>query len=201
MIPPPPPAYLTGTTGTARWSRASSVLLLPQIGLPAAVTLRVRAPEPTGSLEIWQNGRERLTVVPLTGAWQTISVDLQARVASGILKPSDVVLELRTTPTRLTDGREVGVLVDSVSYRTTALPSLPYPAQLLIAALLGIGGWLLVSRTTPAPAHAAGGGCGCGVCLSRRGSDCMHYCFCSSIVGNHSTPIRCAGYPSQCLPW
>lgn len=156
VIPPPPPAYLAGTTGTARWSRASSVLLLPQIGLPAAVTLRVRAPEPTGSLAIWQNGRERLTVVPLTGAWQTISVDLQARVASGILKPSDVVLELRTTPTRLADGREVGVLVDSVSYRTTAMPSLPYPAQLLIAALLGIGGWLLVRRTTPAPTHAAG---------------------------------------------
>ncbi len=152
VIPPPPPAYLAGTTGTARWSRASSVLLLPQIGLPAAVTLRLHAPAPTGTLEIWQNGRELLAVVPLTGAWQTISVDLRASVASGILKPSDVVLELRTVPTRLADGREVGVLVDVVTYRTTALPSLPYPAQLLIAALLGIGVSLLVRRPAPAAA-------------------------------------------------
>ncbi|NJL06257.1 MAG: hypothetical protein HC911_15400, partial [Chloroflexaceae bacterium] len=152
VIPPLPPAYLAGTTGTARWSRASSVLLLPQIGLPAAVTLRLHAPAPTGTLEIWQNGRELLAVVPLTGAWQTTSVAIRASVASGILKPSDVVLELRTGPTRLADGREVGVLVDVITYRTTALPLLPYPAQLLIAALLGIGVGLLLHRHPPASA-------------------------------------------------
>ncbi len=152
VIPPPPPAYLAGSDGSVRWTTTQAYLLLPQAGLPAQVTLRVRGwrPDTTAppTLEIWQNGRERLAAVALDGGWQTITVNLSGSVAAGLLKPADVVLELRSDTTTLADGREVGVLLDAVEYRTAALPVLPYPAQLALAALLGSCLWLLL-RTAP----------------------------------------------------
>lgn len=154
VTPPPPPAYLAGSDGTARWTGERAYLLLPQAGLPAEVRLRVRGWRPAGdpppTLAIWQNGRELLATVPLNGDWQEIGVALSDSVAAGLLKPADVVLELRSDTATLPDGREVGVLVDAVEYRTTGLPLLPYPAQLAVAVLLAGLLWLLL-RPTPAP--------------------------------------------------
>src|SRR5262249_31673675 len=58
-------------------------------------------------------------------------------IDGGLLKPNDVVVEIRSTTAPLGDGdpRRVGVLLDRVTYRSGPAPVTPYPAQLLYGAL------------------------------------------------------------------
>ncbi|NJP06808.1 MAG: phospholipid carrier-dependent glycosyltransferase [Chloroflexaceae bacterium] len=134
--------YLVGSDGSARWSRAVSYVVLPQAGLPASVTLRLRGWRESGEpprLRIVLNGQHPLATFRTTGDWEEHTVV----IADGWSKPSDVVLELHSDTTSLPDdGRDVGVLLDQVTYRVTAGRGgwiMPYPAQVLggaIAALL-----------------------------------------------------------------
>ena len=128
--------FLSGAVGGARWSKASSALLLPQIGLPAEISLRMRGPtlsvSPT-EVAIYLNGAELLGRVTLGADW----VEQSFRVESGLLKATDIFIELRADQAELPDGRVVGALLDSATYRTTGWPIMPYPAQLLYGALAG----------------------------------------------------------------
>jgi 4-amino-4-deoxy-L-arabinose transferase-like glycosyltransferase len=128
--------YLAGSDGAARWSRSTSYLVFPQIGLPAELTLRLRGRDgsPTDLL-VLLNGEEQLARLAVGPEWQELRVPFQ----SGLLKPSDVVIELRATTDQLssTDPRQVGVLMDAAVLRTNGLPITPYPAQLAWGALAG----------------------------------------------------------------
>lgn len=133
------PAYLDGSDGRVRWSRARSFLLFPQAGLPATLSLRVRGWRPPGAaspdIEIVLNGRTRLGRFQTSNAWQ----DIQLSITKGAFKPDDVVIEIRTLPpaTLPDEGREVGVLLDRATYRVAGERGLitPYPVQMGYGAL------------------------------------------------------------------
>ncbi len=130
-------AYLHGSDGSARWTRAESYLLLPQAGLPAEVVIRLRGWRTDGSppnIAILVDGREAYAGAT-TGEWQEVRIPLR-RVS---LKPEDVLVTIRSdvAPVSAGDPRLVGVLVDTVVYRTAQPPLQPYPAQLAWGALAG----------------------------------------------------------------
>jgi 4-amino-4-deoxy-L-arabinose transferase-like glycosyltransferase len=130
-------AYLHGSDGSARWTRAESYLLLPQAGLPAEVTIRLRGWRADGALPdiaILVDGHE-VYAGATTGEWQEVRIPLR-RVS---LKPEDVLVTIRSgvAPVSAGDPRLVGVLVDTVVYRTAQPPLQPYPAQLAWGALAG----------------------------------------------------------------
>ncbi len=130
-------AYLHGSDGSARWTRAESYLLLPQAGLPAEVTIRLRGWRASGALPdfaILVDGHEVYTGAT-TGEWQEVRIPLR-RVS---LKPEDVLITVRSdvAPVSAGDPRLVGVLVDTVIYRTAQPPLQPYPAQMAWGALAG----------------------------------------------------------------
>ncbi len=130
-------AYLHGSDGSARWTRAESYLLLPQAGLPAEVTIRLRGWRADGALPdiaILVDGHE-VYAGATTGEWQEVRIPLR-RVS---LKPEDVLVTVRSgvAPVSAGDPRLAGVLVDTVVYRTVQPPLQPYPAQMAWGALAG----------------------------------------------------------------
>ena len=130
-------AYLHGSDGSARWTRAESYLLLPQAGLPAEVTIRLRGWRADGALPdfaILVDSHEMYTGAT-TGEWQEVRIPLR-RVS---LKPEDVLITVRSgvAPVSAGDPRLAGVLVDTVVYRTAQPPLQPYPAQMAWGALAG----------------------------------------------------------------
>ena len=136
--------YLVGSDGSARWTRSSgSALLFPQAGLPGAVRLRLRGWRPSGPpprISVLLNGSELLGDFQASGDWEELSFS----VRSGIRKVGDFFVELRATPAvTLSDGRQIGVLLDSASYEVAGLPVTPYPAQVAGGALVGAMMWLL----------------------------------------------------------
>jgi 4-amino-4-deoxy-L-arabinose transferase-like glycosyltransferase len=144
--------YLDGSDGSARWSRAVSYLLFPQAGLPGSVTLRLRGwrdEGPPPQVEVWLNGRTRLDTFTASQDWQEYTFALRG----GLLKASDVVLELRSETAPLpNDGREVGVLLDKVRYHVAPGASIliiPYPTQLLYGGIIGGLLWLLAQQWPP----------------------------------------------------
>jgi 4-amino-4-deoxy-L-arabinose transferase-like glycosyltransferase len=145
---------LTGGDGSARWTRPSAALLLPQAGLPGTVTLRLRGWREAGpppEVVLLLNGQVELARFQAGGAWEERSV----AVTGGWLKATDFFVEIRSAPATLADGREVGVLVDRAVY--TVGPGLlaPYPAQLLYGAAVGLLLALLIPRRRPALAAVA----------------------------------------------
>ena len=130
-------AYLHGSDGSARWTRAESYLLFPQAGLPAEVTIRLRGWRADGALPdfaILVDSHEMYTGAT-TGEWQEVRIPLR-RVS---LKPEDVLITVRSdvAPVSAGDPRLVGVQVDTVVYRTAQPPLQPYPAQMAWGALAG----------------------------------------------------------------
>jgi len=130
-------AYLHGSDGSARWTRAESYLLFPQAGLPAEVTIRLRGWRADGALPdiaILVDGHE-VYAGATTGEWQEVRIPLR-RVS---LKPEDVLITVRSgvAPVSAGDPRLAGVLVDTVVYRTAQPPLQPYPAQMAWGALAG----------------------------------------------------------------
>ena len=160
-------AYVQGfydpEPGGARWTRDVSYLLFPQAGLPAQVTLRLRGRPvgPPAEVVVLLNtglipeagGVRELGRVRPGPEWEEHSFTID----SGLLKPNDVVIELRanTAPPTAEDPRPVGVLLDRATYRTSAMPIAPYPAQLLYGALAAGMLYLLVRRPTTVDVAAA----------------------------------------------
>jgi Dolichyl-phosphate-mannose-protein mannosyltransferase len=139
---------LVGSNGTARWTHDVSYLLFPQAGLPAQVTLRLRgrANVSPPDVVVLLNGTHELGRLRPGAAWEehTFSID------GGLLKPSDVVIEIRSTvaPLSADDPRPVGVLLDRAIYRTGGWPITPYPAQLAYGALAVGMLYILTRRPT-----------------------------------------------------
>ncbi len=140
---------LASSDGSARWSRAVSYLLFPQIGTPAQVTLRLRGPADGAphELVVLLNGTRELGRIQPGASWEEYSFTID----SGLLKPNDVVIELRSAvaPLHAEDPRPVGVLLDRATYSTSGWPITPYPAQLAYGALaVGMLYVLLQNRRT-----------------------------------------------------
>jgi hypothetical protein len=129
-------AYLNGSDGSARWSQAESYLLLPQAGLPATIDLRMRGhpAQTTTPITVQVNGVV-VHKADLGAAW----VDLHLPISGGLTKSEDVLITIQAAPRTLGDGdpRLAGALLDRAIYRVGPAPILPYPSQLLAAALLG----------------------------------------------------------------
>ncbi|KAB8144428.1 hypothetical protein F8S13_06025 [Chloroflexia bacterium SDU3-3] len=140
----PSPEYLAGSDGRARWSKDRSFLLFPQVGLPAELTLRLRAaPQaaPSATLDVLLGGTPLGTVVP-TQEW----AEYRFPIRGGLTKPTDVLIELRASATSAAgerDPRAVGVLLDRAALRTVGWPILPYPGQVALGALDAGLLWLL----------------------------------------------------------
>jgi hypothetical protein len=147
----PDSPFLVGSDGSARWTGASSALLLPQIGLPAEFVVRLRGHAPSSKVAIYLNGNELLGEFLVDEGWS----EQRVTINGGLLKPIDLFIELRSTPSELPDGRSVGVLLDQANYRNAAWPILPFPAQLVYGALIG---GLLVSAGGARTAPTAAGG-------------------------------------------
>jgi 4-amino-4-deoxy-L-arabinose transferase-like glycosyltransferase len=151
--PQAPPPYLDGSNGSARWSRASSALRFPQAGLPATVSLRVRGWRTQGApprLRLLLNGRDALTDLATTGAWQ----DVRVQISGGQLKASDFFIEIQSDTARLDDGREVGVLLDAATFSVAGPPTIPDPAQVAYGSLAAGLLWLLYQTADRRPQTA-----------------------------------------------
>lgn len=125
---------LAGSDGSARWTRDTADLLFPQAGLPAQVSLRLRAPDGAArDVTVLLNGAQVLGRFTAGPAWQ----EHNFAISGGLLKPNDVVIEIRSSsaPRSPDDPRPVGVLIDRAVYRAGPAPLLPYPPQLAYAAL------------------------------------------------------------------
>lgn len=138
------PEYLVGSDGSSRWTRSESYLLFPQAGLPAQVTLRLRGHPhaATTPLTILVNGLvvDRFALSP---DWQERTL----AVSGGLLKSDDVLITIQSETYALADDdpRRVGVLIDQVAYTTGPAPLLPYPSQLIYAAIASGLLWVLVA--------------------------------------------------------
>jgi hypothetical protein len=146
--------YLKGSDGRVRWSRARSFLVFPQAGLPASVTLRLRGWRPASPassppvVHLFLNGQTPLRTIQTSEAWEEYHVAI-AIDDGGLLKVSDVVIELRSETALLPDeGREVGVLLDRATYTVSPGPRgfiVPYPSQVAGGALAVLLLWLVLS--------------------------------------------------------
>ncbi|MDQ2997474.1 MAG: glycosyltransferase family 39 protein, partial [Chloroflexota bacterium] len=130
--------------GSARWTHATSYLLFPQAGLPAQLTLRLRGWRATGAapnIQVLLNGTTVLDQFRAGADWEDHSFQLNG----GLLKPNDVVVEIRSETTHISvgDPREVGVLIDRATFHSGPAPIIPYPPQLLYGALAAGMLWLL----------------------------------------------------------
>jgi ABC-type multidrug transport system fused ATPase/permease subunit len=153
--------YLDGSDGSARWSRATSALLFPQAGLPATATLRLRgwrASEPYPRVQLLLNGQTLLADMQTDGTWQEVTVPLEG----GWLKASNVFIEIQSSTAALpNDAREVGVLLDRVTFRVFRGDNgliIPYPSQVAYGALVALLLWVsfrYAAGHTP-PRRAAG---------------------------------------------
>ncbi|NOK64383.1 MAG: 4-amino-4-deoxy-L-arabinose transferase or related glycosyltransferase of PMT family [Chloroflexi bacterium AL-N10] len=128
--------YLAGSDGSARWTRAVSYLLFPQVGLPAQVTLRLRGWQSDTTMPevvVLLNGTQELDRFRIGEAWE----ERNFTIDSGLRKANDVVIEIRAETSRLSDNdvRQVGVLIDQANYQVGQPPITPYPAQLVYGAL------------------------------------------------------------------
>ncbi|MEO7908414.1 MAG: glycosyltransferase family 39 protein [Roseiflexaceae bacterium] len=144
---------LIGSDGSARWTNAASYILFPQAGLPAQLTLRLRGWRLNGAaanVEVLLNGTIVLDRFRAGADWE----DHTFQINGGLLKPNDVVIEIRseTSQIRADDPREVGVLIDRATFHSGPAPIIPYPPQLLYGALAAGMLWLLTrhdqGRTT-----------------------------------------------------
>jgi hypothetical protein len=121
----------TGATVPLRWSDPDAALVFPQIGLPARVTLRLRAWRPPNTplprIRVLLNGREELGSFVATGDWEEHSL----AVRSGLAKPRDLFLQLDVDPMVEVDGEQRGVQIDRVVLATAGWPIVPYPAQVV----------------------------------------------------------------------
>jgi 4-amino-4-deoxy-L-arabinose transferase-like glycosyltransferase len=121
--------------GMARWTDSNAVLLFPQAGLPGRLTLRLRGhPElPPTDVSLRLNGTTELARFAVADAW----VEREVVIQGGVLKASDFFVQIVSELRPLPNGQLGGVLVDQAHYRTLP-PTLPYPTQLIYAALAGI---------------------------------------------------------------
>lgn len=131
----PSPPYLEGSDGAARWLRSRSFLLFPQAGLPAAVTLRLRGWHPAGEpppvVAVLLNGHTLLGSIDAGDTWKEHTFT----IAGGLLKASDVVIELRASAEPAPEAGSVpraGVLLDRAAYHVAPGAGhiiTPYPTQ------------------------------------------------------------------------
>jgi 4-amino-4-deoxy-L-arabinose transferase-like glycosyltransferase len=142
-------AELLGSDGSARWTRATSYLLFPQAGLPAQLTLRMRGWRPTGALpsvQVLLNGTTVLDQFRAGADWE----ERTFQISGGLLKPNDVVIEIRSATAHIgaDDPREVGVLIDRAIFHSGPAPIIPYPPQLLYGALAAGMLYILLGKNT-----------------------------------------------------
>ena len=138
---------LAGFDGSARWTHATSYLLFPQAGLPAQLTLRLRGWRATGAapnVQVLLNGTTVLDQFRAGAGWE----DHSFQINGGLLKPNDVVIEIRSETSHISadDPREVGVLIDRATFHSGPVPIIPYPPQLLYGALAAGMLWLLMQK-------------------------------------------------------
>ena len=91
---------LAGSDGSARWTRATSYLLFPQAGLPAQLTLRLRgwrSAGPAPNVQVLLNGTAVMDQFRAGAGWE----DHTFLINGGLLKPNDVVIEIRSETARI----------------------------------------------------------------------------------------------------
>jgi 4-amino-4-deoxy-L-arabinose transferase-like glycosyltransferase len=145
-------SYLEGSDGNARWLRSSSFLIFPQAGLPATVTLRLRGWQPANTpppvVAVFLNGRTPLGTIETGGEWEEHTFT----IAGGILKASDVVVELRASsvpPPEADQSQVAGVLLDRAAYRVAGGNGrfiTPYPTQIVYGGVVLALLWLATGR-------------------------------------------------------
>ena len=132
---------LAGSDGSARLWGADGALLLPQAGLPAALTLHTRSTDTTPrDVVVLLNGTQELGRFQAGPQWEAH----RFAIAGGLLKPNDVVIQLRAAAP--------GVLLDRAEFAAGPLPITPYPPQIVYGALAAGMLTLLFTRAPAEPA-------------------------------------------------
>ncbi|MFM2032563.1 MAG: hypothetical protein RLZZ297_1328, partial [Chloroflexota bacterium] len=119
--------------GMARWSGPDAALRLPLIGIPARLTMTLRAPTPRELILITADtdtttGKN----LPLDTSWQTHSIDIVGVFVK--LTDTPVLFRSETGPWQKGDLRPVGILLDTIVYETE-WGARPYPSTTLAVVL------------------------------------------------------------------
>jgi hypothetical protein len=123
-----------GTDGRARWTGADAALRLPLIGMPSTVTIRVASPiTKTIDFQTTSNNAPHTFNAPFR--WDDIAV--QVPVALTKWTDTPVVFASSVAPWQKGDLREVGVLVDHITYQSPWY-GLPYPSIALMTMFVAV---------------------------------------------------------------
>jgi hypothetical protein len=140
-----------GRNGTARWSGPDAAIRLPLLGRPAHITLRVAAPR-AKTLDLISP--TTAVTVPLQEPFRWYTVPFVESGSPTKWFDTAVTLLVPTGTWQKGDLRDVGILVDSLTY-TTDWYALPYPSTVLLSMLVaGMASYLLTKRTHVQPLTA-----------------------------------------------
>lgn len=134
-----------GQSGRTRWTGTDAALRLPLLGIPAHITLRVAAPTPK-TLTLTSPTTEKSVTTSEPFHWYDVPFD----ESGSLVKWSDTAVSLRTSNQTWQKGdlREVGVLVDTLTYSTDWF-ALPYPSTMLLSlCIAALMSYLLCHKTT-----------------------------------------------------
>ncbi len=123
-----------GSDGRVRWSGANAALRLPLIGMPSTLTIRVASPI-TKTLTIETTGTTTTHTFNAPYAWNEITVQLP--IALTKLTDTPVVFGSAVSPWQKGDLRNVGVLIDTLTYQS-AWFALPYPSMAVLTMLVAL---------------------------------------------------------------
>ncbi len=113
-----------GADGRVRWSGPDAALRLPLIGMPSTLTVRVASPI-TKTLTLQATGTTATHTFDAPYAWNDITVDFPFALTKWTDTP--VIFVTPVAPWQKGDLRDVGVLVDRMTYQS-AWFALPYPS-------------------------------------------------------------------------
>lgn len=116
---------------TVRPLSGTAFLLFPQIGLPAELSLRMRADLPT-NVAVLLNNRISLGEINVGPEW----AEQRFTISGGVDKPEDVLIAVQgAAPDPAV--RLGAIWLDRATLRTSGWPIVPYPSQILFGALIG----------------------------------------------------------------
>ncbi len=123
-----------GNAGRVRWSGADAALRLPLIGMPSTLTIRVAAPI-TKTLTVQTTGATATHTFDAPYAWNDVTVPMPIALTKWTDTP--VVFGTSVAPWQKGDLRNVGVLVDTVTYHSSWF-ALPYPSIAVLTMVVAL---------------------------------------------------------------
>ncbi len=123
-----------GSADRVRWSGADAALRLPLIGMPSTLSIRVASPI-TKTLTLQTTDAATTHTFNTPYAWNDVTVQMPIALTKWTDTP--VVFGTSVAPWQKGDLRDVGVLVDTLTYHS-AWFALPYPSIAVLTMVVAI---------------------------------------------------------------